>query len=47
MSIQGKHIIVTGGGSGVGKATAHKLAKGGAKITILGRTEEQLSLIHI
>ena len=42
MSIQGKHIIVTGGGSGVGKATAHKLAKEGAKITILGRTEEQL-----
>ena len=36
MSIQGKHIIVTGGGSGVGKATAHKLAKEGAKITILG-----------
>ena len=42
MSIQGKHIIVTGGGSGVGKATAHKLAKEGAKVTILGRTEEQL-----
>ena len=42
MSIQGKHIIVTGGGSGVGKATAHRLAKEGAKVTILGRTEEQL-----
>ncbi len=42
MSIQGKHIIVTGGGSGVGKATARKLVKEGAKVTIVGRTEKHL-----
>ena len=42
MSIQGKHIIVTGGGSGVGAKTAKALAKQGAKVTIMGRKETPL-----
>lgn len=42
MSIDGKHIVVTGGGSGVGAATAQALAKAGARVTIMGRRESAL-----
>src|SRR5262245_7311709 len=34
--------IVTGGGSGIGLATAHELARLGAAIAICGRTVEKL-----
>ncbi len=43
MTMQGKHVIVSGGGSGVGAATAHAFADAGAKVTILGRTESSLA----
>ncbi len=36
------HIVVSGGGTGVGAATAHALVEAGAKVTILGRTEASL-----
>ena len=42
MSVAGRHIIVTGGGSGVGAACARFLADNGAKVTIFGRTEAKL-----
>jgi NAD(P)-dependent dehydrogenase (short-subunit alcohol dehydrogenase family) len=42
MRLAGKHIIVTGGGSGVGAETAKVLSGAGAKVTILGRREAQL-----
>ena len=42
MSIQGKHIVITGGGSGIGAATAQLLVKQGAKVTIMGRRESLL-----
>ena len=38
----GAHIVVTGGGSGVGAATAQAFAAKGAAVTILGRREEPL-----
>lgn len=45
-----RHIVVTGGGSGVGAATAHAFAETGAKVTIMGRRlaplEEQ-GLAHV
>ena len=42
MTIAGKHIVVTGGGSGVGAATAQALAQAGARVTIMGRRETPL-----
>ncbi len=42
MSIQGKHAIVTGGGTGIGLAIARALAAEGAQVTITGRRLEVL-----
>jgi citronellol/citronellal dehydrogenase len=38
----GQVAIVTGGGSGIGRCTAHELAALGAKIALVGRTLEKL-----
>lgn len=40
----GKVAIVTGGGSGIGLATAMELARLGAQVAICGRTKEKLDL---
>ena len=37
MSLEGRHALVTGGGTGIGLAIAQKLAHAGAKVTITGR----------
>lgn len=42
MSVAGKHIVVTGGGTGVGHALAVAMAHAGAMVTIMGRREEPL-----
>lgn len=38
----GKIAVITGGGSGIGRCTAHELASLGATVVITGRTEEKL-----
>jgi NAD(P)-dependent dehydrogenase (short-subunit alcohol dehydrogenase family) len=38
----GKHVIVTGGGTGIGAACARLLAAEGARVTVFGRTEARL-----
>ena len=43
MSVKGKHIVITGGGSGVGADMAQLFAAEGAQVTILGRTEATLA----
>ena len=42
MNLEGKHVIVTGGGSGVGAQTARQFVEAGADVTIMGRTEQSL-----
>ncbi len=39
---EGLNFIVTGGGSGIGRCTAHEIASLGGHVTILGRTQEKL-----
>lgn len=41
----GKTYIVTGGGSGMGRCTAHELAALGANVVIVGRTKEKLDKV--
>ena len=41
--LEGKHILITGASSGIGKATAFLCAELGARLTINGRHEERLS----
>ncbi len=45
MSVEGKHVVITGGGSGVGADTARMLAKAGANVTVMGRTLEPLETV--
>lgn len=40
--LSGKHALVTGGGSGIGAATARRLAALGARVTVLGRDAAKL-----
>lgn len=42
MNIVGKHVVITGGGSGVGAETAWQFSDAGAKVTIMGRDESKL-----
>lgn len=41
----GQTIIVTGGGSGIGRCTAHELASLGAHVVVTGRTQEKLDAV--
>lgn len=42
MSVLGKHVVVTGGGSGVGAACAKAFAARGWNVTIMGRDKDKL-----
>ncbi len=41
----GRHALITGGGSGIGAATARMLAAQGAKVSLLGRRIEPLAAV--
>ncbi|QSQ11877.1 SDR family oxidoreductase [Myxococcus landrumensis] len=42
---KGQNIIVTGGGSGIGRCTAHELASLGAHVVLVGRKREKLEAV--
>ena len=42
----GKAVVVTGGGSGIGRCTAHELAALGAAVAIVGRKVEKLDAVR-
>lgn len=42
----GQTIIVTGGGSGIGRCTAHELASLGAHVAIIGRDSKKLANVQ-
>ena len=45
MELKGARILLTGGSSGIGKATAQLLASKGAELLITGRDEQKLAAV--
>ena len=42
MRLEGKHVVVTGAGTGIGRAIAQRLASEGARLTLMARDESRL-----
>ena len=43
---EGQTVIVTGGGSGIGRCTAHELASLGAHVALVGRNPDKLEAVR-
>ena len=41
----GQTVVVTGGGSGIGRCTAHELAALGAFVVLVGRKQDKLDRV--
>jgi citronellol/citronellal dehydrogenase len=42
----GQTVVITGGGSGIGRCTAHELASLGAEVAIVGRNADKLNAVQ-
>ncbi|MCX8997139.1 SDR family oxidoreductase [Rhizobiaceae bacterium BDR2-2] len=47
LSLQGRHALVTGAGSGIGAAIARALVAAGARVTLAGRRREPLEALAL
>ena len=45
-TFEGQTVIVTGGGSGIGRCTAHELASLGAHVALVGRNPDKLATVR-
>lgn len=45
MTLRGRHVLITGGGTGVGADLARGFAEAGARVTIAGRRREPLAAV--
>jgi meso-butanediol dehydrogenase / (S,S)-butanediol dehydrogenase / diacetyl reductase len=45
MRLEGKVAIVSGGGTGIGAATARRFTAEGAKVVVMGRRPEPLEAV--
>ena len=45
-TLAGQHAVVTGGGSGIGRCTAHEIAALGAHVVITGRKADKLASVQ-
>jgi NAD(P)-dependent dehydrogenase (short-subunit alcohol dehydrogenase family) len=46
MDFSGRHVVITGASSGIGRATAVKVARGGGKVTVIARRAEALEALQ-
>jgi NAD(P)-dependent dehydrogenase (short-subunit alcohol dehydrogenase family) len=45
MEVQGKRVLITGGGRGIGAALAQSFAAAGARVAVVARTAEEITAV--
>lgn len=45
MDVQGKRVVITGGGRGIGAALARSFAASGARVAVVARTQEEIDAV--